>query len=197
MKLYDLQLSGNCYKVRLFAAVAQIQLELVPLDFIGGEHKRRPFTDMNPLGEIPVLIDGNVILRDSQAILVYLAGKYGGEAWLPKEPIHHAAIVQWLSTAANEIQRGPGDARLVDKFAYDIDKPNSLKKSAAILPIIDKHLATRQWLELERPTIADMAVFPYVALAPEGGISLDPYPSIGAWIGRVKSLPNFLSMPGI
>lgn len=197
MKLYDLELSGHCYKVRLFCAVAQIPIDTVPVDFMGGEHKRAPMTDMNPLGEIPILVDDDLVLRDSQAILVYLAGKYGREAWYPKEPKHQAKIVQWLSTAANEVQHGPADARLVDKFGYDIDKPTTLKKAGVILPILDKHLASRKWLEMERPTIADMAVFPYVALAPEGGVSLEPYPNIRAWIARIKALPNFLPMPGV
>ncbi len=197
MKLYDLELSGNCYKVRLFAAIAQIPIEIVPVDFMAGEHKQAPLLKMNPLGELPVLVDGDLTLRDSQAMLVYLALKYGGEAWLPKEPMHMALIMQWLSTAANEVQHGPADARLIDKFGYPLDKEFALKKSAAILPIIDKHLSHRQWLEMERPTIADMAVFPYVALAPEGGVSLQPFANIEAWIKRMKALPNFLAMPGI
>jgi glutathione S-transferase len=197
MKLYDLELSGNCYKVRLFAAIAQIPLEIVPVDFMAGEHKRPPLLDMNPFGEIPILVDGDFVLRDSQAILVYLALKYGGEAWLPKEPMHMALVMQWLSTAANEVQHGPADARLIDKFGYPLDKEFALKKSAAVLPIIDKHLARRQWLEMGRPTIADMAVFPYVALAPEGSVSLKPFTHIQAWITRMKALPNFLPMPGV
>lgn len=197
MKLYDLELSGNCYKVRLFASVAQVPLEIVPVDFLGGEHKRKPLIDLNPLGEIPILVDDKLVLRDSQAILVYLASRYGGEAWLPKDPAHHAQVVQWLSTACNEVQHGPADARLVDKFGYDIDKPTTIKKSAAIMRVLEDHLSKRKWLEMERPTIADFAVFPYVALAPEGGVSLEPYPNIRAWIGRVKALPNFLPMPGV
>jgi glutathione S-transferase len=197
MKLYDLELSGNCYKVRLFTAIAQIPIEIVPVDFMAGEHKRPPLLDMNPFGEIPILVDGDFVLRDSQAILVYLALKYGGEAWLPKEPMHMALVMQWLSTAANEVQHGPADARLIDKFGYPLDKEFALKKSAAVLPIIDKHLARRQWLEMGRPTIADMAVFPYVALAPEGSVSLKPFTHIQAWITRMKALPNFLPMPGV
>jgi glutathione S-transferase len=197
MKLYDLELSGNCYKVRLFAALAGIALDIVPIDFMGGQHKQAAFVELNPLGEIPVLVDGDLVLRDSQAILVYLALKYGGEAWLPKEPMHMARIVQWLSTAANEVQHGPGDARLIDKFAYPLDKAFAANKAATILGVIDKHLATRQWLEMGRPTIADMAVFPYVALAPEGSVSLQPYPHIRDWIARIKSLPNFVPMPGV
>ena len=196
MKLYDLELSGNCYKVRLFAALTDIDLEIVPVDFLGGEHKRPPLTELNPWGELPILVDGERVLRDSQAILVHLAGSYGGAAWWPAEAHLQAEIVQWLSTAANEIQHGPASARLVDKFGYAIDKSGTLAKAARILPLLDAHLAKRDWLALSRPTIADCAVFPYVALAPEGGIELSPYPNILRWIERIKRLPGYLAMPG-
>lgn len=196
MKLYDLELSGNCYKVRLFAALANIELEVVPVDFLGGAHKRPPITDLNPWGELPVLVDGPAVLRDSQAILVYLAGRYGGAAWWPVDPLHQAEIVQWLSTAANEVQNGPASARLVDKFGYTLSKPDTLRRAERILPLLEAHLAKHEWLALSRPTIADCAVFPYVALAPEGGIDLAPYPQLRAWIARVKALPGYLAMPG-
>lgn len=197
MKLYDLELSGNCYKVRLFAALAKIPLDIVPVDFLDGEHKRPPLIDLNPWGEIPILVDGPVVLRDSQAILVYLATKYGGANWLPHDPAGFAEIIQWLSTAANEIQNGPGAARLVDKFGYAIDKADTLKRAARILPLLDTYLSKHQWLALNQPSIADCAVMPYVALAPEGGISLQPYPYISKWIERIKALPGFIPMPGI
>lgn len=197
MKLYDLTLSGNCYKVRLFAALAGVPLDIVAVDFLAGEHKRPPLSDLNPWCEIPILVDGDVVLRDSQAILVYLAGRYGGETWMPKDPAGMAAVAQWLSTAANEVQNGPGAARLVDKFGYPLDKADTLRRAGRILPLIDAHLARHTWLALERPTIADCAVFPYVALAPEGGVSLEPYPNIRAWIARVKALPGFTGMPGV
>jgi glutathione S-transferase len=197
MKLYDLEPSGNCYKVRLFAALAKIPLDIVPVDFMGGEHKRSPLIDLNPLGEVPILDDAPVVLRDSQAILVYLASKYGDESWLPRDPAGMAEVMQWLSTAANEIQNGPGAARLVDKFGYAIDKADAVKRAGNILPVIEAHLAKHPWLALDRPTIADCAVMPYIALAPEGGIPLQPYPHIGAWIGRIKALPGFIPMSGI
>ncbi|WP_334149007.1 glutathione S-transferase family protein [Hyphomicrobium sp.] len=196
MKLYDLELSGNCYKVRLLAALAQIPLDIVPVDFLGGAHKRPPLTDLNPWGELPILVDGDRVLRDSQAILVYLAGRYGGASWWPTEPALQAEIVQWLSTAANEIQHGPGAARLVDKFGYTIDKPDALRRAGRILGLLDAHLATHDWLAVSRPTIADCAVYPYVALASEGGIDLSPYAHIGRWVARIKSLPGYLPMPG-
>lgn len=197
MKLYDLELSGNCYKVRLFAALAKIQLDVVPVNFLEGEHKQPPLIDLNPWGEIPILQDAVVVLRDSQAILVYLAARYADESWLPRDPAGLGEVMQWLSTAANEIQNGPGAARLVDKFGYAIDKANTLQRSARILPLIDAHLATHRWLALERPTIADCAVMPYVALAPEGGVALQAYPHLLQWIARIKELPGFIPMPGI
>ena len=197
MKLYDLALSGNCYKVRLFAALAGIPLEIVAVDFLAGEHKRAPLIELNPWGELPVLVDGEVVLRDSQAILVYLARRYAGDTWLPAEPAAMAAVVQWLSTAANEVQNGPCAARLVDKFGYALDKADTLRRAARILPLIDARLADHDWLALGRPTVADCAVFPYVALAPEGGVALDDFPHIRAWIARVRALPGFVPMPGL
>ena len=197
MKLYDLELSGNCYKVRLFAGLAGIPLDIEAVDFLGGAHKRPPLIDLNPWGELPVLQDGDLALRDSQAILVYLAARYADERWLPRDSAGMAQVVQWLSTAANEVQNGPAAARLVDKFGSAIDKADTLRRSARILPLIEAHLAKRDWLALDRPTIADCAVFPYVALAPEGGVSLADYPAIRAWIGRVKALPGFVAMPGV
>jgi len=197
MKLYDLELSGNCYKVRLFAGLAGIPLQIEAVDFLGGAHKRPPVIDLNPWGELPVLQDGEVVLRDSQAILVYLAARDAGERWLPSDAAGMAEVAQWLSTAANEVQNGPAAARLVDKFGYAIDKVDTLRRSARILPLIEAHLAKHDWLALDRPTIADCAVFPYVALAPEGGVSLADYPHIRAWIARVKALPGFVPMPGV
>jgi glutathione S-transferase len=197
VKLHDLTLSGNCYKVRLLAALAGIELELVPVDFMGGAHKRAPHTDLNPWGELPVLEDGDVVLRDSQAILVYLGARYAGEQWLPRDPLGLATVMQWLSTAANEIQHGPGAARLVDKFGYVLDKADALRRAERILGLLEQHLARHDWLALQHPTIADCAVFPYVALSHEGGVSLADYPQVRAWIDRVKALPGFVGMPGV
>jgi glutathione S-transferase len=197
MKLYDLELSGNCYKVRLFAALAGIQLDLIAVDFLDGAHKRAPVIDLNPLGELPVLVDGDVVLRDSQAILVYLARQYGGHAWWPDAAEHQGEVMQWLATAANEIQHGPGDARLIDKFGYKLDKQHALAVSERILTVLEHHLGNHEWLAMQRPTIADCAVFPYVAICHEGGISLADYPNIGSWLERVKTLPGFIAMPGV
>ena len=197
LKLHDLELSGNCYKVRLFCALLGLKLDLAPVDLMSGAHKNSPFIDLNPFGEIPVLEDGSVVLRDSQAILVYLARKYRGEDWLPTDAAGMAEVVTWLMVAENEIARGPGDARLNDKFGYKLDVSQARTNAARILGLIETHLKSTDWLALGRPTIADIACMPYIALGYEGGVSLDPYPAIQAWIGRIKALPGFISMPAL
>jgi glutathione S-transferase len=197
MKLYDLEPSGNCYKVRLFLALIEHPYDRMPVDFMNGEHKSPAMLAMNPFGEIPILVDGDLTLRDSQAILIYLARKYGGEGWLPTEPWALAQVAEWLMVAENEIARGPNDARLHDKFGYDLDVARARARADRVLVIMESRLATEAWLTLGRPTIADIACFPYVALSHEGGIALDPYPATRAWIERIKALPNFVGMPGI
>ncbi|WBT36858.1 glutathione S-transferase family protein [Hyphomicrobium sp. DMF-1] len=194
-KLYDLEPSGNCYKVRLMCAVLGVPLDIVPVDFMAGAHKKSPLIDMNPFGEIPIFVDGDVVLRDSQAILVYLARKWGGESWLPSEPAKMAEVVEWLMVAENEIARGPNDARLHDKFGYKLDVAAAREKAARILGLMNTHLSKTQWLALGRPTIADIACAPYVAMSYEGGISLEPYPAVSAWLDRIKSIPGFVPFP--
>jgi glutathione S-transferase len=196
-KLYDLELSGNCYKVRLLCALVGVPLDIIPVDFLAGAHKQPPLSDLNPFGEIPIFQDGDLVLRDSQAILVYVARKWGGESWLPTDPTGMAQVSQWLMVAENEIARGPNDARLHDKFGYQLDVVQARSKSARILALMERRLAQETWLALARPTIADIACMPYVALAHEGGVPLDPYPAVAAWVDRVKALPGFIGMPAI
>lgn len=195
MKLYDLEASGNCYKVRLFASLANIELERVPVDFLSGAHKQPPLSELNPLGQLPILEDGKQVVRDSQAILVYLAGVYGGLAWWPAHPQGQAEIIQWLSFAANEVQHSVCAARLVQKFGYDLDKSQALEKAVVTLSLLDKHLEHNDWLAMGRPTIADCAVYPYVVLAPEGDVDLEPYNHVARWMRRLEALPGYLQRP--
>lgn len=195
MRLYDLEPSGNCYKIRLMCAFLGVPLELIPVDFMAGAHKKPPLIDMNPFGEIPILDDDGFILRDSQAMLIYLARKYGGEAWLPLGAADMARVMEWVMTGNNEIMRGPGDARLHDKFGYKLDVNLAREKAARVLGLMEAHLSKNNWLALGRPTIADIACLPYVGVGHEGGVPLTDYPAIRAWIGRIKSLPGFVTMP--
>lgn len=197
IKLFDYELSGNCYKVRLMLLLLGLEHEIVPVNFMEGEHKSPSFLKLNPLGQVPVLIDGDLVIHDSQAILVYLARRYSGEKWLPIEAESMGQVMQWLSIAANEIQHGPATARLHFVFNLKTDLELAQKRADVILKFLDKHLQKQNWLELNRPTIADVACYPYVGLAPEGGISLKAYPNVVAWIDRIKKLEGYVSMPGL
>jgi glutathione S-transferase len=169
----------------------------VAVDLWAGEHKRSEYLSINPLGQVPALLDGDVILHDSQAILVYLARSYGGEAFLPSDPAQMGAVMQWLSFAANEIHQGPNLARLHFLLGVPVDIERARAQAKAALKILDERLRSRAWLELDRPTIADIACFPYAALAPQGKVELDDYPNVRAWIDRIKALPRYRSMPGL
>ncbi|MBB2201600.1 glutathione S-transferase [Gluconacetobacter tumulisoli] len=190
--LYDCGPSGNCYKVRLFAALAGIPLKTLEVDLAGGEHRQPAFTALNPWQQVPVLQDGEVVIWDSQAILVYLAERYAEPEWYPPDPLSRAKVMQWLSVSANEIQHGPADARLVRKFDYPLNYDQAVRLSSHVLATINAHLTDRDWLALRGPSIADCAAYPYIALAPDGGIDLEPYDAIRAWMTRIEALPGYI-----
>src|SRR5579875_1476095 len=153
IRLYDYELSGSCYKVRLLLHLLNLDYEVVPIDFVNGEHKGRAFLRINPFGEIPVLDDGDLRLRDAQAILVYLALQYDREhRWYPEDAASRGRIAQWLSTAGNELM-SISAARLAKSFRYPFDLDRLHEAAHRVLRIIDAHLADRTYLELNRPTI--------------------------------------------
>jgi glutathione S-transferase len=197
IKLYDFELSGSCYKIRLFLNILRVEYQKQEVDFVNKEHKTQKYTDLNPFGEIPIFEDGDLRLRDAQAILVYLARKYDtSNRWFPDDAVSQGRIAQWLSTGGGEIMNAAG-ARLVKILNYPLDLEKLQAGANRVFRILDDHLADRDWLELGHPTIADIACFPYTALAGEGGIALAPYPNILRWLEGMKQLPEFIPMPGI
>ena len=197
IKLYDFELSGSCYKIRLFMNILGVKHEAVPVDFINKEHKNDKYAALNPFGEIPVFDDGDVHLRDAQAIMVYLAKKYDKtNQWYPDDAASMGRIQQWLSTGGGEVMNAAG-ARLVKILNYPLDLDKLHVGANRVFKIMDDHLATRTFLELEHPTIGDIACFPYTAMAGEGGIDLSGYKNVLAWIERMKRLPGFIPMPGV
>lgn len=197
MKLYDFELSGNAYKVRLLLSFLKLEYERIPVSLKDGEQKFPEFLALNPMGQIPVLVDGELCLRDSQAILVYLARRYGGEQWLPTEAVAMGQIMQWLFTAGHEIQVGPAAARVFHLFGRPLDINHANQRSHDVLRLLDGQLKGRDWLALDRPTIADVACFPYIALTKDARIPLDLYVNVQTWIERFKQIPGFVEMPGL
>jgi glutathione S-transferase len=197
LKLYDLERSGNCYKVRLLLSLLGLAYERVGVGLAAGEHKQPAYLAINPLGQVPALADDGVVLRDSQAILVYLARKSGGEDWLPADAEGLARVTQWLSFAANELNAGCARARAIIRFGRKGHLGDTQTFAASTLAVLDAHLGGRRWLECGRPTIADIACYPYVALAPEGEVPLDAFAAVRAWIGRVEALPGYTPMSGL
>lgn len=202
LRLHGHPLSGNSYKVRLLLELMQVPYTWVEVDLMAGEHRQPPFLALNPFGQVPVLVEDDqqppLVLADAQAILWWLASRYGQGQWLPGDLISQTQVVRWLSTAAGEVRQGPESARLHHVFkvkAIPIDRAH--QKAAFILEQLERHLAEQPWLVDHAPSIADVAVFPYVALAPEGGIDLEPYPSVAAWIDRIRALPGFMPMKGM
>jgi glutathione S-transferase len=194
MKLYDFELSGNCHKVRLMLSLLGIEYKTITVALLQGEQRSPEFLKLNPLAQVPVLVDGNVVIRDSQAILVYLARQYGGGDWLPTEAESMAKVVQWLCFATNNIQTSLAAARIYFLFKGKADIESVQEKARQTLKILDEYLQNRNWLEGDRPTIADIACFPYIELAPDGKIELEPYPNVIAWLDRVKKLPGYVGI---
>jgi glutathione S-transferase len=197
--LYGHEISGNSYKARLLLSLLNLEYEWVRVDLMKGEHKSPEYLAKNPFGQVPFLVDGEIQLADAQAILVYLARQYGGEKWLPLDALSLAQIIRWLSTAAGEVRQGPENARLYYLFGAgtNINIERATQKSTFILTQLDQHLSDRTWLEFDHPTIADVAIYPYIALAQDGKIDLDAYPNVLSWIERVKQLPGYIPMTGI
>ena len=194
VRIYHFPLSGHAHRVALFAGLAGIDHKLVEVNLAQGEHKQAPYLAINPLGQVPALQDGETIITDSNAILVYLARKFAPD-WLPDDPLHQARVQQFLSLAAGELRTGPANARLANVFGADIDRPRAEAAAAWLFTHLDQHLENSDWLAADRATIADIALYSYTAHAPEGGLSLEPYPFIREWLKRVESLPGFVPMP--
>lgn len=200
IKLYTGLGSGNAYKVDLFLRLISLPYEAVSVSIPKGEHRDAAFLSLTPFGQIPVLVDGEKVFTDSHAILCYLARAYGGESadqWLPTEPEQLAAVVRWLSFSANEIQNGPTMARAAKLLRWPIDYEAAIDKSYRVLELMDMHLKTRDWLATDHSTIADVACYPYILLAAEGGVDTKPFAAVTAWMRELEAQPNFWPMPRI
>ena len=194
IRLYGVPVSGHTHRVELLLLMLGLPYRfiLAPADVRCTNDFRR----LNPLGQVPVLVDGNLVLADSNAILVYLARKYAAEnPWLPEEPEPAASVQRWLSVAAGEVKYGPATARGIAVLGWKGERAQAIAIADRLLAFMETHLRGRTYLAAEHPTIGDLACYSYVAHAPEGGISLGPYPAVQTWLRRVEGLPRFKPMP--
>lgn len=196
MKLYMTEMSGNSFKVRVLAAILGVDYESIRIDWENDEHKSPTFLELNPRGQVPVMEIEGKVFWDSTAHLVYIARKFGGETWLPSDPLQMAEVMQWMSFAQNEVQFGLQWARGVTVYNR---RPESiegyLQDGKTALEVLEWQLSkTGDWLALGRATLADIACYPYVKRAPEGDLPLDPYPQVNDWLVRCETLPGWLEL---
>jgi glutathione S-transferase len=194
LTFYSFPLSGHAHRVALMLSLLEVPHHRVDVDLRQAEQKRPEFLAMNAFGQVPVIDDNGVVVADSNAILVYLAKRYGGGAWLPEDAAGAAQVQRWLSVAAGPLAGGPAAARLVTVFGASFDVDATLARAHALLAVMDRELAQRDFLAGADPTIADVACYAYVAHAPEGNVSLADYPHVRAWLARIENLPRFVPM---
>ncbi|MGE8688726.1 MAG: glutathione S-transferase family protein [Achromobacter sp.] len=194
LTFYSFPLSGHTHRVALMLSLLDVPHRTIDVDLRGGEQKRPAFLALNAFGQVPVIDDGGVVVADSTAILVYLAKRYGGQVWLPEDPVGAAAVQRWLSAASGPLAGGPAAARMVTLFGASFDVESTLARAHALLAVMDGELAGRDFLAGAAPTIADVACYAYVAHAPEGNVSLETYAHVRAWLKRIESLPRFVPM---
>jgi len=203
MKLYSHPLSLNCYKARLLLSFLQQSYDYEDVDLVNDAQKSTQFMTLHPLGQVPLLVDGDFCCWDSQAILVYLARKFEHETWLPLNAMAIAQISSWLSFAAKELAIGLAAARVhhllggkginfVTRLNIDIDKATN--QALVSLTVLNQHLRDRQWLVGETPTIADIACFPTIEFAYDAKVALNAYPHVQNWANRFHQLPHFIPM---
>ncbi len=201
MKLYDLERSGNCYKIRLLLALLRVPYERVTVSLDEGAQRSPEFLRLNPRGQIPVLVtDEGFAIWDSTAILVYLARRFGGERWLPTEPLAMARVTQWLAFEQNEGRYGIGRTRAIAlKMKSSLAQMGHLEESQRLaetaLKILETRLQEASWLAADHATIADIACYPYTAFFLESGLTPQAYPAIRAWFQRLEALPNYIPLP--
>uniref|UniRef100_UPI003D0B8CFC glutathione S-transferase family protein n=1 Tax=Gynuella sp. TaxID=2969146 RepID=UPI003D0B8CFC len=197
IKFYQHPISGHCHRVEMLLSMLDLPYESILVDLLKGEHKQPEFLALNPYGQVPVIDDAGFVQMDSNAILVYLASRYDDGTWLPRDPQGAAHVQRWLSLAAGPLAYGPSTARRMVVFKSDADLTPAKTEAERLLTFMEAELHSRAFLTGETANIADLAMYSYVAQAPEGYISLEPYEAIRAWLQRVEQLPGFVPMQTI
>lgn len=196
MKLYGHPISGHAHRCKAFLQILNLEFEEVIIDLASGAHKQPDYLKISPLGQVPAFEDGDVALRDSAAILTYLAMKYDPQrTWLPQDPARAAEVQQWLITSAKEVYEGPFKARLVKVLGAQLDLEAAQAATKKLMEeLLEPHLEGKEWLVGDTPTIADIANYSYISVSHEGGVDLSPYKNVTAWLKRVESIEGLEPM---
>ena len=198
MKIYGDIYSGNCYKLKLMCALLALEHDWIPIDILRGETRSDSFLTLNPNGQIPVCVtDDNAVLTESNAILFYLA--QGSDYW-PPDPLSQTRVLEWQCFEQYSHEPTIAVARYIKVYEHMPDSrmdeyKTRLKGGYRALDLMEAHLSDHHFLVGEHCSIADISLFAYTHVAPEGGFDLSAYPSINGWIARIKSLPGYVAMP--
>lgn len=196
IQFYDVPKSGHCHRVRLAASLMGLKTDLVAVMDMEGQRQGAAYLAINPLGQVPAMVDGDITVRDSIAIIQYLERVYAADqGWMPTDPAERAQVDEWFAIAAGVMFRGPNMARLIKLFKIPGDHDAAKAVSEKLFDLMEKHLQTRTWLVGDRATLADVACYSYVAVANEGELDLAPYPNINIWLASVQGLDGFVDIP--
>ena len=197
--LHQMQMSGNCYKVRLTAAQLEIPLTLREYPEIGGETRKPAFLALNPNGRVPLLeFEDGRTLAESNAIIFHLSE---GTRLQPSEKWARAQMLQWMFFEQYSHEPYVAVARFWLSYApkEEFEKKRHLlpewhEKGNAALKVMETHLSTRAWFAGNAYSIADVSLYGYTHCAREGGFVLSDYPSVSAWLTRVASQPGHVPL---
>jgi glutathione S-transferase len=191
MLLYNSQVSGNCYKVRLLFSHLGIDYERHELSVIDRSNRTEVLGELNPSRRVPTLVlDDGRSLGESNAIISYFAED---TEYLPEDRFERAQVLQWLFF--EQYSHEPNIAvarfwRIAGIAPPAAELGAKLRGGEVALAALERHLTPRQFLVAERYTVADIALYAYTHVAPEGGFDLEPYPAIREWLTRVVAQPG-------
>ncbi|WP_315831213.1 glutathione S-transferase family protein [Bradyrhizobium prioriisuperbiae] len=201
--LYDFELDENCYKVRLLLSALGVAYRKIAVNmFPGNEHTEPPLLALNPRGSLPILVDGDAVLSEAEAILCYLARAHDGAGtWLPADPKAFGVVMTWLQFAARDLDTA-SRARRHAMFDEPADQAALAAAVRRAFRLMDDHMTARefddaQWFVGAAPSLADLALFPAIALSRDFGVDHEAYPALRRWMRRLRTIPGFMTMPGI
>ena len=195
MLLYDNPMSGNCFKVRLLFSLLGIEYERREVDVVDRSGRAELLGDLNPGLRVPTLVlDDGRPLAESDAILVYFAE---GTEYLPEDQYARAQVLQWMFFEQYSHEPNIAVLRFWGEAGIEGDPREAAAKLEGgyrALEAMERHLEEREFFVGEGATVADLALYAYTHVAPEGGFEMDRFAAIAAWLERIRALPGYVSI---